>query len=565
MKKTLKRTFCTVFCMMFLTGCAASDGGNIPAMKYLYENEDYKDYCEKYGKGLISEDGYFINAEYDSMIAELTDNQKPQGDIAVTFSKNYSFDISYYLDPEMTVSIDTDKRTFNYEKRIYASEPAVSSSAPAGLVFDRFRIIGINENGIRKEIPVNYDEQGLVLKVPMDTSIKELIIEPLGRYETKTLSFSDHYMDTEGNEKELSGKWSINGDDINGDTYEIAANESCSVQYSYDPKDYYFVSSVPEALSENSSAGIVYFDVNADETNVFSVELRRYIKAEFPDSNSVSAILINGSDNGYIGTRNNLKASDKISVISADKRIYCGGIDTDSFEKISDGYKFDFIVPENMTSLKFIARDWNSKRVYLTLDSTFFDSINALGWFATDEDKLISVRAGDTEIPLKKLKNTPWIDIRESDELQIIASEDIKNYSNLVFEISVNGANPVYIGRSSESKTISLNYDRVENISINAKHGYVFSKDNIDNGDLDVRYYYFDAQGKKELNEGQFLEEGSLVQVQVFVPEGYEITGGAVPAENVHEDVYGIVCGYVEITDKTGSSDLVVNSRRISE
>ena len=550
------RIFSAAISIILISGCAAADGEYAPAMKDIYDDERYQEYQKMLDEGQISEDGYYIDPEYEEYRNELQNRQAETGDILVTFARNDYFSISYSCDPEMNERIDNDTKFFNYEDCIYASVPTVSSTAPSGYVFDRFRIYTFDENGSRiGEIQAEENENGLVLRIPMEKNIKSISVEPLGKYENRILSFSDYYIDTDGKPKELTGKWKVNGDEIFSETFEISANTPYTVQYSYDPKDYYYVSSVPEAASQNSSGGMVYFD---SEESSYTVMLRRYIKAEFSDRDSISSISVNGSPVIY-GDIVRLRAEDTIELTSENKRICCDGIDASAIEKESGGFRFTYKVPDNVSSLKFRARDWFSKKVTFELDQNLFDYINFLGWFASKEEKLITVKTGDTEVSYKKLKNLPSIEMKESDDLQIIISEDINNTPNLVFEISVNGANPVYIGRSSESRSVILSYDRAENIGITAKHGYVFSTMNIDNGVLDVKYRYYDLRGeRKDLTEGQFLEKGMLVEIIVNnIPENYEITGGAVAA--------GEISGIVEITDKTQSSDFVVNSRNLSD
>ena len=557
--KSIYTSLC-IFLLMFLCGCAASDNEYSPAMKMIYDDENYKKYREMLDKGLISQDGYYCDSEFSKMQEELREINEAKGDIAVTFSENEYIDVSYYSDSELTLPIDTDNTSLGYEDCIYSAEPVISNTAPAGYVFDRFRIFSYDADGNRHELPADQSEKGLVLRIPMDKSVKGISVEPLGRYENIKLSFSDYYTDTDGSRKELTGKWKINSSEITGDTYEIAANTSYSVQYTYDNDKYYFVSSVPEAMSENSTSGIVYFDkVSAsDETDTYSVELHRYIAANFTNTEYISSVSSNGTPLKYENTCR-LKAGDTIVITSENKRIYCDETDVSKEKNISGGFDFKCIVPDDLSELTFKARGWYSKKVNFDIEQDWFDKINALGWFSSDEEKLVTIKTGDKEYTYKKIKNSPSIDMKESDDLRIIVSEDIKNFPNLVFEISVNGANPEYIGRSSDSRAVILSYEQAENVRITERHGYVFSDRNIDNGELEVQYKFYDLNGqRKDLTEGQFLEEGSRVEVIVsYIPDGYEITGGAVlPGEK---------CGTVEITDKTQSSDFVVNSRKISD
>lgn len=101
---------------------------------------------------------------------------------------------------------------------------------------------------------------------------------------------------------------------------------------------------------------------------------------------------------------------------------------------------------------------------------------------------------------------------------------------------------------------LTLHYDEVESVKITVEKGYVFSTANIDNGQLQVQYL---VDGKREVKEGEFLAEGTQVVVKVVsIPDGMEITGGAVKA--------GAITGSIFINENTASADFVVNSEKIN-
>ena len=387
--------------------------------------------------------------------------------VHVTFAENNHMDISYYSNAEMTEQIETDDCYINVEDCIYASEPLINDSMSSFYVFEGFRIYEYDENGERKEHNISADNGSDIytIRLPMNSTASEVSIVPVGSFTNRTLNMNDYYTDINGNKKELAGIWYVNGNVSTSETAEIEPYTPYSVKYEYDPDEYYFYSSEPKQAALNESSGIVYFDRFdvSDNVNDFSVCLRKYATAYVEDYKKLSRISLEGNDIDDTGIIDHVKAGDTIEMVSEKQRVYCDETDTASIEKISSGYSFVYHVPDNVSELHFKVRDWYTKKITFGIETHF-------NWWSNSEKKLFTIRAGNSEYDLTKFRLKKTVTLKESDKLEIIVSEDIKNYPGLCFEISVNGDTPNYITDKSDNRHLSYDFDKTDSVKIVGKY-----------------------------------------------------------------------------------------------
>lgn len=517
-------------------------------MQKLLSDEDYNAYLQMKENGELDSENQYI-----STIPSILDDE---GKVHVTFAENTYLRVSYFLDAALTQPIDVNSCYLEANDCIYAAAPEVRDGSNSAYHFSEFRVWIYGENGKRVgKLNIENSEENLILQIPMDEQITELSVEPIGCYEGRRLSLYDYYTDADGKQQKLTGTWSINDESYTGDIASISSVIPYSVKYQYHPEEYFLVAAEPENYSHNESKGEVNFHKTPglyDETQ-YSVELHPYIKAVGDKGEkNIRSIKVNGKD---AALPCKLKFGDVVVVeTSSEYRLSCNQLKPEQPEKLADGYRFSITITDEITASELLLRTqkWSSKDISFDVPKeNIWDMISGLFSDKT-EDNLLTVRSGDEELTYKKLKNGKTVTLDETDQLQIIVGDEIRNTPHIAFVISVNGANPVRITKASEQKILTLQYDEVESVKITVEKGYVFSSSNINNGDLRVQYL---VDGKREVKEGEFLAEGTQVVVKVIdVPAGIEITGGAVKP--------GSKTGSVIISDSTKSADFVVNSRK---
>lgn len=206
-----------------------------------------------------------------------------QSGIQISFASNSHLDVHYFYDSDFTTQIDAEGCILAPGSSIYAKVKIDSSVATNKYEFSSFRIYEYDTAGQRScisEVPLRDD--GLLWHIPEDFEGNDIVIEPFGKYENRTLSFQDYCYDTTSNRTELDFTWMVDDKSTDGDLLEINPMHPYSVCYKYDNNQYFFVSSVPVCYSYNDNDGTVYFkkvEPNEDIT-AFSVELKKYMTAE---------------------------------------------------------------------------------------------------------------------------------------------------------------------------------------------------------------------------------------------------------------------------------------------
>ena len=235
-------------------------------------------------------------------------------------------------------------------------------------------------------------------------------------------------------------------------------------------------------------------------------------------------------------------------------KISCGELNEQelNINKIDEGFDFSCIVPENGKDLNFTADKWGEKNIAVNVDTSIFEKIPFIrALFQKQEDKLLTLCVGKKEYTYKQLKKEKNITVNESQDITLIVNSNISTAPNLAYEISVNGQNPIYVYKGNQEPP-KLSFSGTETLDITVKKGFVFSYQDLNNGDLKVEYRL--ADGQTLLTENQFLPEKSEVTVTVKNPDDYTVTGGAIQA--------GEYAGTVTVTDKTNISDFAVQSTK---
>lgn len=292
-------TISVIICLVFLlSGCSAVES---IALRASVPAEDYQEYAALRDSGQLDQDGQYIVPQLD----EAGELEPGESGIHVTFAKNAYLDIPYYLDPELKQEASEDECTLQPGDCLYYDPKNIVCDHPHTLNygFDRFAVFEYTGDGKRgKELSwgVENAEPGVVLRIPEDYEGTELSVVPLGRYENRTLEFSDYYIDGSDQQRELTGTWIVNDEQITKSSMDISITESLYVDYRYDPEEFAFVSSDPASFYHDK--GLVRFEVTdaLDGVERYCVELRSlegtflFDPSQFPVSNGSVEFQYNG-------------------------------------------------------------------------------------------------------------------------------------------------------------------------------------------------------------------------------------------------------------------------------
>lgn len=517
---------------------------------------DFAAYQKHAESAELDENGYYHHEEMD---AAETDPDM----IQVSFAKNSQLDILYYSDEAHQHQIPADQLQYLKQgSTIYASDPAHETAGNADYAFSGFLLYGFDEDGTRRQLDNDPGSDPLTIKLPSERTVREISVVPVGAYRCRTLKLEDWYLDAGGAKKPMNGIWYLGERRITDNTYEIKAPESYSFSYRFDADKYYVSDST--AKEGSGSNGTVYFRNITVQQDVLSVVLKPYLQAAVKSAqkDAVKQVTVDGrkqsADKNGQFELSKLKPGEKI-VIRTDTahKIICDALDADavSCNKIDGGYDFSCVVPDSGKDLRFETVKWGSKNISIDVDSRIIERIPLISRLVTNpEDKLLKLRVGSEEYTYKDLKTLHKIPVNEEQELSLIVDSNLANQSDLAYEISVNGQNPVYVYKNNQ-KVPELTFANTEKLQMTVKKGFVFSYQNLNNGGLEVEYRLVGSQSV--LKENQFLPVGSEVAVTVKNTDQYNVTGGAVQA--------GWNSGTVTITDDLSIADFTVRSEKKGE
>ncbi|MDE7416944.1 MAG: hypothetical protein K2N44_11735 [Lachnospiraceae bacterium] len=262
--------------MVTLNGCASLDSyieKRVKAESGILEDENYVNYQSKVASGNVDEEGYYI---------QNTDQSERIGSIHVTFATNNKLNIQYFEDADRSVAIDTSSYYLNSGDSIYA-KVEIGEDISSMYEFSAFDIYEYSETGektLQLSWDSNFETTGMVMRIPDNFEGAEISIVPVGKYNSRQISLKDYYIDNDGTEHELDGKWLVNDVEYMDGSVEINPLSSYIVSYQYDKDEFFYVSSEPECYYNNADDGSIIFNQrNADDESVdYIVELHPYIQ-----------------------------------------------------------------------------------------------------------------------------------------------------------------------------------------------------------------------------------------------------------------------------------------------
>lgn len=371
----MKKKFLLAICLVLLTGSAAgcssdkkndNEGRLASAMKQrsgINNDSSYMNYIMDLTAGNIR-DGYYYD-ENSPVYPDGQDSPVISGKARISVSGNSRLNVRYFLDRNHEFEISSPSQNFIYlepGEEIYAEADVNPENAAGSYAFSEFRVYSY-VNGSRTLLSSGYDRKtGLVWKVPDNCDGLEINIEPVGKYLSRTVTFSDYFCDDMFRRTDISdedGKWILNGSEVSGNTAEADSLGSCQVSYEYDSGKYFFVSSEPKYLLRDDNR-IMFSRVSAaDDISEYRVELHPFIETVLTAESNTKAE-VNGVPAGTYAkgqniTLKNLRFGDTIvltcskkenivydkNVLTMTKSDDTFGIYTFTVKEPSDDFTFD--------------------------------------------------------------------------------------------------------------------------------------------------------------------------------------------------------------------------------
>ena len=227
----------------------------------IMDDGDYKKYLELKNNGEIDENGDYI--------IKYSDPDK----IRVTFATNKSLNIEYYYDEAKTQKIDGVAYLMPgdtiYIKFVESNEVLYK--------FSRYEIYEFDKDGNCEKMLTLTDAE-TKYTIPENIKNKEVQIRPYGEQNKEVIKL----VVRDENGKDIdSGEWK-NGDVVLNDAFlTVGPNESYQLSYTYDTKEYFFVSSSPARHNSEEVNGEIKFEGKTfsyeDSPLEYVVNLRRYL------------------------------------------------------------------------------------------------------------------------------------------------------------------------------------------------------------------------------------------------------------------------------------------------
>lgn len=262
-----------LFSILMLSGCSAikMNAGFLHFCGAISE-EEYQNYIQLIDSNQLDEKGNYVIPE----VSSVPEFVPPEGSVHVTFAKSAYIDVQYYLDSDLTTPVDTAKCYLLPNDCIYTAEPICDHPSSNRYQFDRFCIYAYDEDGKRTQELFwdNPDNSPYALRIPENCEYSEVSIIPVGKYEERTLELTDYYIDSAGNQQELSGTWIVNDEEVSTQRIEVSSVELLCVDFKYDDKKYDYVSSEPSCFYHEK--GLVRFETTYanEDIDQYSVKLR---------------------------------------------------------------------------------------------------------------------------------------------------------------------------------------------------------------------------------------------------------------------------------------------------
>ena len=284
----MKKTFVLSFASMciVLSGCSGVQNSleqkltaDMREKSNISTDAGYEQFEEFTAQGNVVNGYYAPNGDAVPLLEQ--NSEEVQNGIRISFASNSHLNVRYYYDSDFLTEMDLNGCTLSPGSSIYAKVKNDGSVTTNRYGFSSFQIYAYSAEGRRvpiAEVPLEKD--GLVWCIPEDFEESDVVIEPLGKYENRVLSFQDYYTDSKSKRIELDNTWTVDGRSTKDGTIEINPVRPYSVRYEYDSAKYFFISSVPDYYSYNDDEGTVYFkkvEPNEDIT-AFSVEVKPYMQ-----------------------------------------------------------------------------------------------------------------------------------------------------------------------------------------------------------------------------------------------------------------------------------------------
>ncbi len=246
-------------------------------------DERYISYTEYLEDGLLDEDGYY---NYDFTQSTTEDDEEDEvhaGSVHITFATNSYLQISYYTNAEMTNQIDVEDCYVNPGDSIYAGDVSSLNTYSNLYQLSGFRIYACDADGNLTLLDSQEaSDSGLVYTIPEGYTGTDLSIIPVGEYPDRVLQMLVYYVDDEGNQVTLTnaGSWSVNDQQVKGNSTQISAIESYTLRFDIDTDEYFYVSASPTPFTQdpNSAGYVEFWEASATEATVeYSVELHQYL------------------------------------------------------------------------------------------------------------------------------------------------------------------------------------------------------------------------------------------------------------------------------------------------
>ena len=437
-KKTI--LFLSTMLALSLTGCSGIKNhikNQILQQSGVLEEEDYKKYEEYEADGNLDDEGYYIE--------KASEETQDHAQIHVTFAENNNLNVRYYTDAEHKDEVDPADCYLNPGSSVYAAVTIDDEVFSSMYEFSEFRIFEIDNEGGRKEsssLKMTGSDTEQVLKIPDSFEGTDIVIEPIGTYQQRTISFHDYWSDDDNNKTDLGGTWFVNDQECTSDTAEISPVTPYIISYEFDSGEYFYLSSTPECYYSNSDDGIVIFNQREayDETVDYSVELHKYLSFTLV-SDVNRNISINDGETSYVRANEEyilpkLKYGDtvtlKTSVPWPDLETNPDLIVTGPDHPSSGDYVYKLLVPEKGGEFLFDPSEYKYDHgtisfIYLGEKVTtpqklakgrkiYYEETSAsTGYWLAGHDHYIVV--GDAEETIKALKEihfTPKVDVKVS-------------------------------------------------------------------------------------------------------------------------------------------------------
>lgn len=339
----------------------------------VFSNQDYIEAKNLENEGLLNVDGFFNDERFNGKIF-LNDAQvvtDTNGKIHVTFAKHNIISTNYYLDSDKTELLENEAY-LNPGDIIYYDSPKIVDNYKHTYSFNNFSLYEINEDGVN-ELGFDNLENSKEIIIPKDFTGTELSIVPNGSFRQIFLTLNDYLITPNGDESELQGEWIVNDDETTNSSKQLGALTAYSIEYRYDPKEYYVTAAEPKPLIIQEESGRVVFEIASIQDNIenYKVELMKNIKLIIEDkvekiinplqeTNSISLAIksfeLNGKEYNLKEYTPNLKRGDKLT-ITTNKGYFIVNRKLNEIadpEDISEGgFKYHFSVPDDTLLTSF--------------------------------------------------------------------------------------------------------------------------------------------------------------------------------------------------------------------